>query len=301
MDFDLIIVGGGPAGLTAGIYAARGGLKTLILESGITGGQITQTADIENYPGYPSGDGFSLTDIFRKQAENFGCEIKNEEVTKIEKGKITTTEQAYNCQGIILAMGAKAAKLNVPGEEKFTGRGVSYCATCDGMFYKGKVVAVVGGGDAAVEEALFLTKFATKVYIIHRRNQLRATKIIGERAKKNEKIEFVWDSIVEKIDGDDKVSTINLKNVKTGKKSDLNTDGVFIYAGTQPQTALIKDFITLDERGFIVTDKDQKTNVPLIYAAGDICQKSLRQVVTAAADGAIAAFNLEKDLSEQNL
>ena len=301
MDFDLIIVGGGSAGLTAGIYGARAGLKTLILEAGITGGQITQTADIENYPGYPEGDGFTLTDIFRKQAESFGCEIRNEEVTKIEKGKITTSAQVLACKGIILAMGAKAAKLGVEGEEKFTGRGVSYCATCDGMFYRDKTVAVVGGGDAAVEEALFLTKFAQKVYIIHRRDQLRATKIIGERAEKNEKIEFIWDSVVEKIGGDSKVSTISLKNVKTNEKQNLTADGIFIYAGTQPQTELVKDFITLDDKGFIITDQNQKTNIPLIYAAGDICQKSLRQVVTAAADGAVAAFNLEKELSEQNL
>ncbi len=298
MSYDLIVVGGGPAGLAAGIYAARGGLKTLILEKVFVGGQITQTAHIENYPGYLEGDGFALTDIFRKQAESFGCQIKSEEVVKIEQNLVETTQNSYSCKSVVLAMGAKPALLDVPGEKKFVGKGVSYCATCDGAFFKDKIVAVIGGGDAAVEEALFLSKFASKVYIVHRRDKLRATKVIADRARKNEKIDFVWDCVVLEIEGGEKVSALHLKNVKSDETKKVAVDGVFVYVGTKPQTDLVQNLVQLDERGFIVTDRQQKTSVPAIYAAGDICQKSLRQVITAAADGAVAAFNIEKDLGE---
>ncbi len=298
MNYDVIIVGGGPAGLSAGIYAARGGLKTLILEKAFAGGQITQTAHIENYPGYLTGDGFALTDIFRRQAENFGVQIKNEAVTSLEKNKVVTEQNRYDCKSIILAMGAKPALLGVPGEKKLTGKGVSYCATCDGAFFRDKAVAVIGGGDAAIEEALFLSKFASKVYIVHRRDKLRATKIISDRAKANEKIEFYWDSTVAQIVGDNKVTALELTNLKSGQEQKLPVDGVFIYVGTRPQSQLAKDLVQLDAKGFIITDAQQKTNVPSIYAAGDICHKTLRQVITAASDGAVAAFNIEKELSE---
>jgi len=298
MDYDLIVVGGGPAGLAAGIYAARSGLKTLILEKVYVGGQITQTAHIENYPGYLEGDGFALTDVFRKQAQKFGAQIKTEDVTKITSGKVATAQGEYSCKSIILAMGAKPAHLDVAGEKEFIGKGVSYCATCDGAFFRDKVVAVIGGGDAAVEEALFLSKFASKVYIVHRRDQLRATKIIADRAHANDKISFLWDSTVAQIEGEDKVSAMVLHNVKTAASQRVAVDGVFVYVGTKPQTELVSELVQLDERGFIITDKEQRTSTASVYAAGDICQKSLRQVITAAADGAIAAFNIEKELSE---
>ncbi len=298
MDYDLIIVGGGPAGLAAGIYAGRSGLKTLILEKVFVGGQITQTAHIENYPGYLKGDGFALTDIFRKQAENFGCQIKSQTVIKIEPNKIKTEHDEYSCRSIILAMGASPALLGVPGEREFTGKGVSYCATCDGAFFREKVVAVIGGGDAAVEEALFLSKFASKVYIVHRRDKLRATKVIADRAQDNAKIEFIWDSTVAQIEGEAKVTSLSVTNVKSGEPQEIAVDGVFIYVGTRPQSELVKKLVQLDAKGFIIADAEQKTNAKGIYAAGDICHKSLRQVITAAADGAVAAFNIEKELSE---
>ncbi len=298
MSYDLIVVGAGPAGLTAGIYAARSGLKTLILEKVFVGGQITQTAHIENYPGYLEGDGFALTDIFRQQAEKFGCQIISQNVTKITPGEVVTTQASYACKSVVLAMGARPAHLNVPGEKELVGKGVSYCATCDGAFFKEKVVAVIGGGDAAVEEALFLSKFASKVYIVHRRDKLRATKVIADRAKANPKISFVWDSVVAQIEGEEKVTGVTLKSVKSSLNQTVAVDGVFVYVGTNPQTDLVKELVQLDEKGFILTDKEQKTSAASIYAAGDICQKSLRQVVTAASDGAVAAFNIEKEFSE---
>ncbi len=303
VDYDLAIIGGGPAGLSAAIYAARGGLKTAVFEKGIIGGQIVLTADIENYPGFEENmDGFALMDKMKKQADKFKTEFIMEEIKSLELDKeiktLRTEENKYQVKTVMLATGANPRKLGVDGEKRLTGRGVSYCATCDGALYRDKIVAVVGGGDSAVEEALFLTKFAKKVYIIHRRDQLRAVKIVQERAFKNDKIEIVWDSVVKKIEGKDFLETLKLHNKKTGKDSDLKVDGVFIYVGVNPGNELVHGKVEMDEQGFIITDKQMRTNIPGVYAVGDLRQKELRQVVTAAADGAIGAFFAEKWIEE---
>jgi len=298
MFYDLIIIGAGPAGLSAAIYGSRAGLKTAIFEKALPGGQITQTQLIENYPGFSTGDGFTLTEIMRKQAESFGAKFISQEVIQINKNKIKTQDNIYTCKSIILAMGASSNKLAVDGELKFTGRGVSYCATCDGAFFRDKIVAVVGGGDAAVEESLFLTKFAKKVYIIHRRDELRATKLIGDRAKANPKIEFVWNSVVNQLKGENKLEIAVLKNTLDNKIKQLNIDGIFIYVGISANTKLVANLVKLDEKNFVITNRDQKTNIESIFASGDICKKELRQVVTATSDGAIAAFMAEKEISK---
>jgi thioredoxin reductase (NADPH) len=303
MKFDVAIIGGGPAGLSAAIYAARGGLKTVVFEKGLIGGQIVLTMEVENYPGFETVvSGYDLVEKMQKQAERFQTEFRIEDVKAIALEGcckiIETDEGTYRAKSVILATGAHPRKLNVPGEAKFTGRGVSYCATCDGALYRDKVVAVIGGGDSAVEEALFLTKFAKKVYIIHRRDELRCVKIAQERAFKNEKIEIIWDSIVQKINGDNAVKSITLFNKKIDRESALEVDGIFIYVGIIPNNDLVESRIQLDEQGFIITDDTMHTNIPGIYAAGDIIHKVLRQVITAAADGAIAAFSAEKWIQE---
>jgi thioredoxin reductase (NADPH) len=303
MNYDVAIIGAGPAGISAAIYAARGGLKTVVFEKGLVGGQIVLTTEVENYPGFEETlSGFDVIDRMKKQADKFGVDFKEEEVTELQLegfGKLVKTrETEYPVKAIILATGAQSQKLNVPGEEKYTGRGVSYCATCDGALYRNKTVAMIGGGDSAVEEAMFLTKFADKVYLIHRRDQLRAVKIIQDRAFKNEKMEFVWDTIVQEIKGSDFVEQLVVYNKKTGETSELKVDGVFIYIGVIPNNELFKDKIKLDERGFVLTDETMQTNIEGVYAAGDVVHKVLRQVVTAAADGAIAAFSAEKWIEE---
>ena len=303
MNYDIAIIGAGPAGLSAAIYAARGGLKTVIFEKGLVGGQIVLTTEVENYPGFEEVlSGFDLMDKMQKQAERFDAEFRSETIKAIAlEGccKIIETEEGtYRAKSVIIATGAHPRKLNVPGEAKFTGRGVSYCATCDGALYRDKIVAVIGGGDSAIEEAMFLTRFAKKVYVIHRRDELRAVKIIQERAFKNKKIEFIWDSVIKEINGDKAVESLTVYNKKTDQESDLKVDGAFIYVGIIPNNELIESRITLDDQGFIITDETMHTNVPGIYAAGDIIHKVLRQVVTAAADGAIAAFSAEKWIQE---
>ena len=302
-DYDIAIVGGGPAGLSAAIYAARGGLKTVIFEKALIGGQIVVTADVENYPGFEENmSGFDIADKMQKQAEKFNAEIKLEEVKAIgTEGLckvVETTRGLYRVKSVILATGAHPRKLAVPGEEKFTGRGVSYCATCDGALYRNKIIAVVGGGDSAIEEAIFLTKFAQKVYIIHRRSELRAVKIVQERAFKNDKIEFVWDSVVQAIEGGDFIEKLILYNKKTGKISELPVHGLFIYVGIIPNSGLLESRVKFDEQGFIETDNSMHTKIPGVYAAGDVTHKVLRQVVTASSDGATAAFSAEKWIEE---
>ncbi|MCF7857919.1 MAG: thioredoxin-disulfide reductase [Candidatus Cloacimonetes bacterium] len=302
-DYDIAVIGGGPAGLAAGVYASRGGLKTVLFEKALIGGQITTTADVENYPGFEETlSGFDITDKMKKQAEKFGTEIIQENIRSLKFEKLNNTVETasakYKVKAIILATGANPSKLGIEGEEKYTGRGVSYCATCDGALYRGKTVAVVGGGDSAVEEAIFLTKFAKKVYIIHRRDKLRAVKLTQERALGNEKIEVVWDSVVKAIKGTEYVEKLEIYNKKTQKTSELSVDGIFIYVGIIPNNELVNSQIKLDEQGFIITNASMHTNIPGIYAAGDVVQKILRQVVTAAADGAIAAFSAEKWLEE---
>ena len=300
-EFDVAIIGAGPGGVSAAIYASRGGLKTVVFEKGLIGGQIVLTADVENYPGFEENmSGFDVMDKMRKQADKFGTVFKAEEVKEIEPEKkiVKTANETYGVKAIIMATGANPRKLNVTGEARLTGRGVSYCATCDGALYRGKTVAIVGGGDSAVEEALFLTKFAEKVYIIHRRDELRAVKIIQERAFANEKIEVIWDSVIEEIEGEQFVENVKLKNVKTNTISDLKLDGIFVYVGINPNSTLIKDFVEMDEAGFVITNAEMLTNIDGIFAVGDLVQKVLRQVVTAAADGAIAAFVAEKWIEE---
>lgn len=299
LSYDLAIIGAGPAGLSAAVYAARGGMKTIVFEKALVGGQIVVTDEVENYPGFAEPmSGFEIAEKFREHARKFGAEIKEEEVRAIGlEGlcKIIETDRvAYRAKSVLICTGAHPRKLNVPGEEKYTGRGVSYCATCDGALYKNKIVAVVGGGDSAVEEAMFLTKFAQKVYIIHRREQLRAVKMVQERAFKNEKIEIIWNSVVQSIDGGQFVEHLHLYNREKEEFTELPVNGVFIYVGIIPNNQLIESRVQLDNQGFILTDENMHTNIPGIYAAGDIIHKVLRQVVTAAADGAVAAFSAEK-------
>ncbi|WP_031513906.1 thioredoxin-disulfide reductase [Desulfofalx alkaliphila] len=299
---DLVIIGGGPAGLTAGLYAARGALNTLIIERGMPGGQAAATERVENYPGFPDGiDGPDLSMKMAEQAQRFGCEIIYSDVDKLElheKGfKITYSDEEVIAKAVIVATGAKPKFIGVKGEQEFHGKGVSYCATCDGAFFRDGTLAVIGGGDAAVEEAMFLTKFAAKVYIVHRRGQLRATKILQQRAFDNPKIEFVWHSVLTEIKGQEKVTGIEVKDVRTNELSEIKVDGVFIYVGTEANSDLIKDLVQLDERGYVITQEDTGTGVPGLYVVGDLRQKPLRQVITAAADGAIAAAQVEKYLA----
>jgi len=298
--YDTVIVGGGPAGLTAGIYAARSGLKTIILEEKVFGGQIVFSADLENYPGFPEGiSGMDIIDKFLEQAKKFEAEISYEGVEKIEndtscKRVILKNKSCITAKTVILATGASADRLGCPGEAKFMGKGVSYCATCDGAFFKGKTVAVVGGGDSALEEALYLANLVKKIYLIHRRDQFRAVKLLQDRVKKNKKIEIVFDSVVKEILGDKFVKGALIENVKTKQQSRLDIDGIFIYIGQTPNSKFVADLIQTDEYGYIITNEEMETNIPGIFAAGDVRKKSLRQVITACADGAIAASNAQK-------
>ncbi|RLB41231.1 MAG: thioredoxin-disulfide reductase [Deltaproteobacteria bacterium] len=298
---DLIIVGAGPAGLTAGMYAARARLNVVLFERMAPGGQVLLTDIIENYPGFPDGiSGFELMDRMRKQAEKFGLTIENREVLSFkfdhELKTVVTDKGEEQAQAVILASGANPRKLGIPGEELLTGKGVSYCATCDGPFYRDLEVAVIGGGDTAVEEALFLTKFATRVYLIHRRDQLRATKILQERVMENDKVKIIWNTVPLEILGDKAVEAIELKNVKTSEQSTLKIQGVFIFIGYEPNTQVLQGLIELDELGFIKTNAIMETSVPGVFAAGDIRSKNLRQISTAVGEGATAAFSAEKYL-----
>jgi thioredoxin reductase (NADPH) len=301
---DLIIIGGGPAGYSAGLYASRAAVDALLIESACTNCLLENTDFIENYPGFAKGiSGFELMQQMKNQAERFGLQKISCDVQRITPGDgefiIETEAKQLSAKAVIIATGAQPRMLGVSGEFDYLGRGVSYCATCDGAFYRGKTIAVVGGGDAAVEEAIFLTRFAEKIFIIHRRGELRATKVIQQRAFENKKIEFVWHSVVEEIIGKDFVETLVLKDVRTQKKTNLKVGGIFIYVGLMPQSGLVKDIVKLDETGYIVTDENMQTTVRGIFAAGDVRQKLLRQIVTAAADGAIAAVAAEKHLENR--
>jgi thioredoxin reductase (NADPH) len=303
MKYDVMIIGGGPAGLSAAIYSARGGLKTGVFEKALIGGQINVTDEVENYPGFPESlSGYDLTDKMRQQAERFQAEFIDEEVMAIGMEGlckiIETRENTYRTKSLIVCTGAHPRLLNVPGEERLTGRGVSYCATCDGALYRDKVVAVVGGGDSAIEEGIFLTRFAKKVIVIHRRDELRAQRIIQDRAFKNPKMEFVWDTVLQEIHGEARVEKLEVCNRKTQAISFIPVDGVFIYVGILPNNELIESRIDLSSDGFVLTDEYMHTNVPGIYAAGDIRHTVLRQVVTACSDGAVAAWSAEKWIIE---
>ena len=309
MLYDLIILGAGPAGLSAALYAGRACLKPLLIEKAMPGGQITLTNDIENYPGQmlEGESGFSLTERMGQQADRFGVERAYDEITAIdltgEEKVLTGMSGEYRAKTVILATGAHPKPIGCENEAAFTGRGISFCATCDGMFFRDMDVYVVGGGDSAVEEAIFLTRFARKVTIIHRRDQLRAVKTIQERAFANEKIDFLWNTVVEKVDGDAALSEMTVRNVVTGETTVIRANeadgafGLFGFVGFAPNTALFEGAVDM-ERGYIVTDEDMHTNIPGVFAAGDLRVKSLRQVITAAADGAIAAMQAAKYIEE---
>jgi len=302
-EYEVIIIGGGPAGLTAGLYMARDRRDSLLIEKGMIGGLIAIADWIENYPGFPEGiSGFELGELMQKQVKKFELKTVCAEVTGIElKGKqkvIRTTEGDFTAKAVIIAGGSELSKLGVPGEEEFIGKGVSYCATCDAAFFNGQPVAVVGGGDAAISEALHLAKFASKVVVIHRRDQLRATRILQEKAFSESKMEFLWNTTVEAIEGKDLVSSLKLRQVKTREESNLGVGGVFIAVGFKPNTDYLKDILPLDADGCIITNERMETEIPGILAAGDIRSNSVRQVIAAAGDGATAAIYADKFLSE---
>ena len=299
LNFDTIILGGGPAGLSAAIYASRGAVSTAIVDINMLGGQPSNYLELENYPGFQVIGGYDLMEKFEEHADKFGVQkfpVQEIESVDLKNKIIKTKEHEFKAKTIIIATGAQPMKLGVPGEKEFVGRGVSYCAVCDGAFYRNKIVAVVGGGNAAVEEAMYLTKFADKVYVIHRRDELRADKIVQERAFKNEKIEFIWDSVVKEIKGDNLVTTAILENVKTKKVSDLAVNGVFPYIGMTPNVELFSGQLQQDARGFIITDETMATSAEGVFAVGDVRTTPLRQVVTAAADGAVGAVYAVKYL-----
>ncbi|MEZ7557994.1 MULTISPECIES: thioredoxin-disulfide reductase [unclassified Streptococcus] len=302
--YDTIIIGAGPAGMTAALYAARSNLKVALLERGIPGGQMNNTADIENYPGYANISGPELAEKMFEPLENLGVEHLFGLVEKIEdRGdfkEIITEDERFETKTVIIASGANHRHLGVPGEEDYNSRGVSYCAVCDGAFFRDEDLLVVGGGDSAVEEAIFLTRFAKSVTIVHRRDELRAQKVLQDRAFANEKIRFVWDSVVESIHGDErKVTGVTFKNVKTGEVSQAEFGGIFIYVGLDPVSEFAADLGITDEAGWILTDHQMKTSVAGIYAVGDVRQKDLRQITTAVGDGAIASQEAYKYLTEQ--
>ncbi len=303
MIYDIIVIGGGPAGLTAAIYAGRAARKTLVLGSMMSGGQITTTNSIENYPGFPGGiNGFELAMNFVKQAQEFGAEIINEAAAKIDLTQrpftVETHDQSYQAQAVILATGAFPRKLGIPGEKEFFGSGVSTCATCDGFLYRDKTTLIIGGGDSAIDEGLFLTKFANKVIVVHRRDKLRASKQLQERAFANPKFEFVWDSVPEEILGDQTVTGVRVRNVKTNETQVIPTDGVFVFVGLIPATKLLDGQIELDAAGYILTDDHQRTNIAGVFAAGDVQNPDFRQCVVAAGTGAMAAIQADRFLSE---
>ena len=296
MTYDVIIAGAGPAGLTAAIYACRGGLKTLVLERAFAGGQMAISHVIDNYPGFEMEvTGAKLAHSMKLQAQNLGAEIITEEITKFELKqpvkRITTLKNTYEAKAVILAMGATPKKLGMKGEDEFIGAGVSYCATCDGAFFRERDVAVIGGGNTAVEDALYLAKFCKKVYIVHRRDEFRALKGMVDAAAEIDNIEFVLSHVPESINGENTVQSLTVKDVNTGQEKDLFESGIFIAVGQTPKTDLVKDQVELGEGGFIKADESCKTNLPGVSCAGDIRTKRMRQIVTAVADGAVAADN----------
>jgi len=305
IDYDLVIIGGGPAGLTAGLYAARAGIKAVLVEKVTTGGQILLTDCIENYPGFPEGlSGFDLIGRMTSQVKKFNLKIEKGNVVSLGLSetlkKIQLEDKTITTRSIIIATGASPKKLGVPGEDIFFGKGISVCATCDAPFYKDKIVIAVGGGDTAVQESLYLTKFVKKVYLVHRRNQLRATKILQERAFSNNKIEFVWDSVVTSINGGlTNVDNITIENVKTKDSTNMVVDGCFIWVGINPNINFLTNGLKLDEHGFIITNTAMETSVPGVFAAGDVRNTIVRQVATAVGDAATATVSAERYLESQ--
>jgi len=296
--YDVVIVGAGPAGMTAAVYASRANLKTVMLERGVPGGQMANTEDVKNFPGFDFITGPELSSKMFEHAQKFGAEYKYGDLQSVEDHGnyklLKTSSEEFKTRTVIIATGAEYKKIGVPGEELLTGRGVSYCAVCDGAFFKERELVVIGGGDSAVEEGVYLTKFASKVTIVHRRAELRAQKILQERAFKNEKIEFIWDTELQSINGEGKVGSVTLLDKNTGNTYDYDTDGVFVYIGMLPLTKPFKDLGILNELNYVETNREMETSVPGIYAAGDVIDKTLRQIVTATGDGSIAAENAQK-------
>lgn len=301
---DMVIVGGGPAGLTAALYAARASAAPLILIGEAVGGQAATTHAIENYPGFPEGvGGAALAQQMQMHAEKYGAVFQFETATKVDfqsyPFKISTRQNQYTAKAVIITTGSSPRTLGVPGEDRLRGHGVSYCATCDGYFFKDKRVVVVGGGNSAIDESLFLTRLVEQVQIIHRRDQLRADPVLQDRAFANEKISFIWDTVVEEILGEDEANGVRIRNVKTGETSTLDTDGVFVYIGHIPNTQLFKGQLELDKDGYIVTNRRQHTSVPGVFAGGDVQDAIFRQIVTAAGTGSAAAIEAVRFLEEQ--
>ena len=300
-SYDVIVIGGGPAGYTAALYAARAGLSTLVVEKYYAGGQMTQTTQIDNYPGFPEGiDGVQLGMNMRAGAERFGAKTVNTTVQRVQlegtEKSIETPTGIYWAKTLIIATGADHRHLGIDREVQLTGKGVAYCASCDGMFYRGKTVAVVGGGNSAAADAMLLSRLAKKVYLIHRRDHLRATKIYHEPLAQAENVEFIWNSEVEKLHGDERLTAVTIRDVETGQETQLPVDGLFISIGREPATQLFQGLLQLDSAGYIIADESTKTNIPGVYAVGDVRTKAVRQIVTATADGAVAAHCAEQYL-----
>jgi thioredoxin reductase (NADPH) len=303
-EIDIAIIGGGPAGLAAGLYAARALRRTVLWERELLGGQIATTSEVENYPGFPEGvNGLDLALAMQKQAERFGMETRNEAVTELRRDEggqfvLTTDSGEVRAKAVIVTAGAEPNKLGIPGEAEFVGKGVSYCATCDAAFFKDVEVAIVGGGDAAMDEALFTTRYASKIHVIHRRDELRASKILQERAFAEPKIEFTWDTVVERVNGNGAVASLELRNVKTGERSELPVAAMFVFIGQTPNSELLRDLVPLDAGGHARVNLFMETEVPGLLVAGDVRADAVKQLVTAAGDGATAAIRAERYIAE---
>ena len=304
--YDILIIGSGPAGYTAGVYASRAKLSTLIISGTLPGGQLMTTSEVENYPGFPSGIfGPELMMNMRQQSERFGTTILDDEVIKVNFKKkpftITTHSETYTAKSVIVCTGASPRKLGIPSEQQFSGRGVSYCATCDGPFFKGEDIVVVGGGDTALEEAMFLTKFGKSVKVVHRRDYLRASKILQEKAKENPKIEFLWNNVVSDIKGEKKIATVIVKNIAGGRETTLSAGGLFVAIGHEPNTSIFKGQLELDDKGYVLLKDHTRTSVEGVFAAGDVHDHRYRQAVTAAGFGCMAALDVDRWLSERQI